>query len=339
MQNTYVAGDLAALLRSYLDAEQLPAPEIRRALAGIAPNTRMSMQNWWSLLEEIQAIQPVPALGLRIGRLVRPHHSGILGYLVMACDTLGEALLRFQHYQSLLHNLSAAELKTGPQSLTISWDVKRGRSTQLSDEVFISAVLALVREITARPDICPSKVTFNHEVAFDHSEYESMLGCPVEFDCKHVSIAVPVSALSIPINGRDPHLLALLEKQAAALLSRGRDHDELLSQLHHAVAELLPQGTARLPECARQLHLSTRTLHRRLNQRGLNFNQVLRQTRQQLTRMYLQDPSLSLSEIAFLLGYSEQSAFSRACREWFSMTPKDLRARLSQGLPATGTSD
>ncbi len=330
MQGIYVVGDLAGLLRRYLDAERIDAPRVRRSLSAIAPHSRMSMQLWWSLLEQIQELQPVPALGLRIGRHVRPADSGVLGYLIMYCDTLGEALQRFQRYQGLLHNLSRLELEATPGRLSLSWDTERGLSTQLSDEVFMSGLITVVRQLTQRPDLRPLRLRFNHRVAFDSHDYEDLAGCPVEFGCERVALEVPQQALGWPINSRDPHLLALLERQAAALLGPDSAPDAFLADLQQVLAELLGEGQATLDAAARRMLLSSRTLHRRLAERETSFSAVLRQTREKLTELYLNDPALSLQEIAFLLGYTEQSAFSRACRHWFGQSPRTLRAALRE---------
>ncbi|MGJ8687454.1 MAG: AraC family transcriptional regulator ligand-binding domain-containing protein [Spongiibacteraceae bacterium] len=330
MQGAYIAGDLAELLITYLDAEKLSAPLVRRQLANIPPNSRISMALWWQLLEQIQAIQNLPALGLRIGRYVRPHHSGVLGYLTMYCDTLGEALQRFQRYQSLLHNFSAVDLQMREQSLTMSWDVEQGRSSQLSDEVFLSGLVSFARQVTAHSDIHPLAVSFNHQVNFPLHHYEELMGCPIRFGAERVSIELPLSALALQLNNRDPHMLALLEKQSAALLAGDSQEDDFLVQLRQLLVELLTEGDVSLDTAATKMHVSARTLHRRLADRQTNFKAVLRKTREQLARMYLADENLSLQEAAFLLGYAEQSTFSRACRQWFGDTPRQVRRQLSE---------
>ncbi len=330
MQGIYVVGDLAGLLQRYLDAEQLAAPRVRRSLAAIAPHSRMSMQLWWSLLEQMQALQPIPALGLRIGRHVRAADSGVLGYMIMYCDSLGAALQRFQRYQGLLHNLSRLELEAAPGRLRLSWDTEQGLSTQLSDEVFMSGLITFVRQITGRPELTPLGLHFNHEVPYPAAQYESLAGCPVRFGCDRVALEIPRDALAWPINSRDPDLLALLERQAFALLGPDTSRDAFLNELQQVLAELLSDGDATLDTAARRMLVSTRTLHRRLAERRTSFSGVLRQTRERLTTLYLKDPALSLQEIAFLLGYTEQSAFSRACRQWFGQSPKQLRASLGE---------
>ncbi len=284
------------------------------------------MQQWWQLLEDIQTEQPRSALGVRIGRHVRPYHSGPLGYLIMSCETLGDALLRFARYQSLLHNFSDVSLTARGSEVIISWSPDQGLSTQLSDEVYLSALIVFIRQITGKPRLSPSGICFNHPAPSPVAVYEQLLGCPVRFDCERVSIAMPVSALSLRVNTSEPHLLALLEKQADAMRRQPTaGDDDFLTQLRHSISNLLPQGDATLARCARKMHVSTRTLHRRLAERGTQFQVVLREVRQEMARMYLADPALSLQDIALLLGYAEQSVFSRACRLWFGKTARELR--------------
>ena len=327
MQDIYVVGDLTRLLLRYLDSENLSAPQLRRELAQIPSHSRITMQQWWRLLEQLQQEHAVPALGLRIGRLIRPEDSGILGYLIMYCDTLGEALHRFQRYQGLLHNLSRLSLTSQSDRLILSWDIDQGRSTQLSDEVFMAGLVNFIRQITDRPDLAPLALHFNHRVDFAADEYRELMACPVYFDAAQVSLELPRDALGLAVNTRNPHLLALLERQAEALLPTSCE-DEFVHQLQQVLAGLISQGDATLANTAKQMLVSTRTLDRRLRDRDSSFGAQLRQTRQKLASLYLSDPSLSLQDVAFLLGYSEHSAFSRACRQWFGRSPRPLRAEL-----------
>lgn len=284
------------------------------------------MQQWWRLLDDIQAESPRPALGVRIGQHVRPYHSGPLGYLIMSSETLGDALLRFARYQSLLHNFSDVDLTARGNEVIISWSPDQGLSTQLSDEVYLSSLVVFVRQITGQPTLSPSRICFNHPAPSPVRVYEELLGCPVRFECERVSLAMPATALRLQVNTRDPYLLTLLEKQAEAMRRQPTtDQDEFLSQLRQTISNLLPQGDATLTQSARKMHVSTRTLHRRLAERGTQFQAVLREVRQEMARMYLADPALSLQEIALLLGYAEQSVFSRACRQWFGMSAREWR--------------
>src|SRR3546814_6280721 len=96
---------------------------------------------------------PYTTLFRSIGKHARPHHVGVLGYLAMSCDTLGQALARFQRFQPLLHNLTPTLATRKGDDFQLSWDPSYGRSTRLSDEVLVSAMLTLARQLTGRADL------------------------------------------------------------------------------------------------------------------------------------------------------------------------------------------
>ena len=120
-------------------------------------------------------------------------------------------------------------------------------------------------------------------------------------------------------------MLELLEKQAEALLDKSAQADAFLESVQAVCVELLNQGAPTLPVVARKLNLSTRTLHRRLEERGLNFNGLLRETRLKLAKHYLADSRLELKQVAFLLGYSDVANFRRAFKRWEGVAPSGVR--------------
>ncbi|HNA20673.1 MAG TPA: AraC family transcriptional regulator ligand-binding domain-containing protein [Agitococcus sp.] len=327
MQGVYVASDLANLLRAYLDKYQIDAPSIRHQLAAWPPHAQMPMKVWWQLLEEMQTLLHEPALGVKIGQCVQPQHTGVLAYLIMHCATLGEALLHFQRFQKLLHNMSDVLLTSHQQALKLSWDLSLGASTQLSDEVFMSGLITFVKQMVQGMGLQPLALHFMHPAPCDPQLYQELIGCPVFFNAKQVSIDIPLEALSLTINSQNPYLLELLAKQAEALIDQSAHDDLLLETIRRFCAERLHQHVPTLDEVASTLNLSTRTLHRRLADRGLNFHHLLAETRFRLAKHYLSDPRLQLNQIALLLGYSEQSAFTRAFSAWAGISPQRFRNR------------
>ena len=110
----YVAASLANLLTCFLDQRQLALPALRERLTRLAQGPRMPITIWWALLDDIQQACPdEAALGLQIGSCAQPHHIGVLGYLAMYSNTLGQALLRFSRFQPLLHNLAPSLISRG----------------------------------------------------------------------------------------------------------------------------------------------------------------------------------------------------------------------------------
>lgn len=324
-EGVYVWGGLAGLLLSYLDTHRLKATEVRQTLARYEAGSRMPIATWWSLLDEIAAAQPLPAVGLRIGQHFQLHHFGVLGYLAASCETLGQALLRFQRFQPLLHNLTPTLASQRSGSMQISWDPSYGRSTQLSNEVVVSSLLRLARMLTAQDMLVFSSVEFPGPAPKDTRIYETMIGCPVRFKAKTVIVHIPLVVLDLPIDSRDPHLQAMLDQQAEALLQALPQPDAFLSQLQRLMVNALQEGEPTLQQVAQRMGVAERSLYRRLQERGLTYQSLLNRLRHQLAQRYLADPGLSLSEIALMLGYSEQSAFTRAFKSWCGQTP--LRQR------------
>lgn len=321
----YVSAALAELLTQYLDDHAVDAPSLRGELASFAGLQRMPVETWWALLQRIAELLPRPASGLAIGRLARPHHVGVLGYLAMSCATLGQALARFQRFQPLLHNLTPTLAAQKGDAFALSWDSSYGRSTRLSDELLVSAMLTLARSLTGRDDLRLRGVEFPGAAPDDVGIYASELECPVRFDARTLTVLLPSAALALPVNTRDPHLMALLEQQAEALLRASPQPDALIVQLQAAIVAALQDGEPSFELIANRLDVSSRSLYRRLHERRLTYKNVLNDTRLQLARAYLADAKLRLPEIALLLGYSEQSAFTRAFKNWCGETPLRYR--------------
>lgn len=330
-EGVYVSAALAEMLRQYLDEEGVAAPAMRARLAALAGAQRMPMELWWALLQQISELHPRAATGIEIGRHARPHHVGVLGYLAMSCATLGQALIRFQRFQPLLHNLAPTFATRKGNDFRLSWDPSYGRSTRLSDEVLVSAMLTLSRQLTGRADLKLLGVEFAGAAPANVSLYTQRLECPVQFNCRTLVVHLSAEALNWPINTRDPHLMALLDQQAEALLRVVPQADAFVTELQQGIVAALQDGEPTLAQIAATLGHSERSLYRRLQARGLTYKAMLSDTRFELARGYLADANLSLPEIALLLGYSEQSAFTRAFKSWANETP--LRYR-KQGLAA-----
>jgi len=322
----YVAASLANLLISFLDQRQLALPALRERLTRLAQGPRMPITTWWALLDEIQLACPdEAALGLQIGSCAHPHHIGVLGYLAMYSDTVGQALLRFSRFQPLLHNLAPSLLIQHDDEIVIGWGKGESRSTLLSDDVVSAGLAGFARQLTGRDDITPTAVYYLHPKPADVGLYETFYGCPVHFDSPVSAMHLPLAVMSLPINSQDPHLTSLLEQQAEAMLQALPVPDSFLGELQRQIVAVLQDGPPEVAAVAARMGLSERTLYRALQVRDLRYKQVLNSLRFELAKDYLRDAQLSLPEIALLLGYAEQSVFSRAFKEWAGESPMRWR--------------
>lgn len=320
----YVSGALTGLLLDYLDSRGLAAVPCRQRLTAWPADSRMPLSEWIALLDMIAAADPRPALGLAIGQCIQPRHAGVMGYLGLSCDTVGEALLRFERYHRLVYDGNPIQLDLSPEQVRISWGIVHGRPGQLADETAIAAFATLTRMLVDTP-VYARRVEFVNAAPGSIAPYEDFFQCPVSFGHTRTTVVFSADYLALPIRHRDPGLRTLLEQQADALLRTLPDSDEFEHALRQALVRALHRGEPTLENVAASLHLSPRTLQRRLADRDLHFHDLLEATRLALARDYLGNPNLSLTEIALLLGYSEQSAFTRAFRRWTGQTPRQAR--------------
>jgi AraC-like DNA-binding protein len=156
----------------------------------------------------------------------------------------------------------------------------------------------------------------------------------MEFGCDADEIVFPGAVRLMPVVSADPHLNELLIKYSEeALAHRPVNRAGLRSSVENAIAPLLPHGKAGAGEVARRLGMSNRTLARRLASEGLTFSEIQAELKVDLAKRYLNDGDLPISQIAWLLGYREVSAFTHAFKRWTGTTPRQFRA---QGHPAAG---
>lgn len=193
-------------------------------------------------------------------------------------------------------------------------------------EFFTFGLIALFREVTGI-HIMPLKVRFAHARGASGQDLACQMGFPVEFGCDATDIILKNTTLDLPILSCDEALLSFLVQQGETVLaSRSRDKPDIVAQTEQRLVNALPQRWLEADDVARDLGLSRRTYSRRLSQLGVNFKSVSEGLRQDLAKTYLKDPAFSLAEIAFLLCFSDQSAFTAAFKRWTSQTPGVFRA-------------
>lgn len=322
LDNLHIAGDLAGLFLAYIRRESLDLPELEAKLSRFDANHRMSYSDWWEALEVLRDTTGKPHIALELGAMMAPAYAGVLGYLSLSCDYLGEALIRFERYQSLLYGGSEAQVSVDGEAMRFTWPLGKGYSTRESDETLLAALVQYTRLLADDDQQNPLRVGFLYDPPADLEPYRAFFRCPIEFNSPNLFVEVDQKQLAMPTSQGDPALKALLDRQAETLLESLPDQDTFLQQLSEVLLRLMQDGSPSLKEAAAQMAMSERSLHRRLEERDTNFKDFLHNTRYKLARQYLMDRRLNLSEIALLLGYSEQSAFSRSFKQWSGVTPR-----------------
>ncbi|PTS82186.1 AraC family transcriptional regulator [Pseudomonas sp. HMWF032] len=273
-------------------------------------------------------------LGLHLGEAVRPGYYGVLGYLIMSCATLADALHRQARYAALVGNLGVVDLADEPPrpelepQVAHSWQpLLPQQKRQLSEETLAGWVT--FGHWISGLDIPPTEVRFQHSAPADTSEYLRIFRCPVLFDQADNALVFPRRLLATPLGQADAQVRVMLDAYADRLLGEIQQGSSVLDRARLELSRQLPEAGADLQQIAARLALSPRTLQRRLREAGLSFNQLVDETRQQLVLNYLRDPALELAEIAFLVGFSEPGSLARAFRRWTGQSPGEYRRCLN----------
>ncbi|MBM7063270.1 AraC family transcriptional regulator [Pseudomonas sp. UL073] len=270
------------------------------------------------------------SLGLHLGEAVRPGYYGVLGYLLMSCATLADALHRQARYAALVGNLGQLGLddeapRAGlePQ-VALSWQPLLAQQQRQAGEETLAGWVSFGRWISGL-DIAPTEVRFRHPAPADTAEHARIFRCPVHFGQADNALVFPKRLLATPLGQADAQVRGTLDAYAERLLGELRQGHNVFDRARLALANQLGERVPDLEQLADSLQLSPRTLQRRLREAGLSFSQLLDETRQQLVLHYLRDPQLELADIAFFVGFSEPGSLVRAFRRWTGQSPAEYR--------------
>ncbi len=284
----------------------------------------VDVERWERLLATAAQALDDPLLGLHVGRTISARHLGVLGSVLLACESLEAALQRLERYLRLVFDVIPMIRRDGEGWFELTWDVSQYRPGPLVSETGTVAMVQFCRDLV-RGAASPLFVDFEHAEPADTAPYEAFFGCPVRFGRSDAVMRFPSRLLALPLKSPDPALIALLEQHADRLLAQLPQQHALVEQVRKAIARALREGEPGIERIGAQLGCSPRTLQRRLQEADTSFRGELNLVRHELALSYLRDPRLQIVDIAMLLGYSEHSAFTRAFKEWSGRTPQEAR--------------
>lgn len=278
------------------------------------------------LLETVAAIHQDECFGLRYGLNHHLSDFGVLGYVLLNSATVGSALNQLIQYFEVWQQATEVALTLDGDTAWFSYQITDATiQTRKQDaETAIAFSVASIRTLT-RQHWCPKAVWLEHSPPRDTSEYERLLNAPVFFDQPVNAIAIERKLLEETIPLADRTLLPMLESHLQTFMAQREVGNQLIASVCQTIAQSLPQGCITLEKVAAGLGMSGRTLQRYLRDRNVTFKQLVNETRYRQAMMYLEESKLTLTEIAFMLGYSELSAFNHAFKSWTGLTPRKYR--------------
>jgi AraC-like DNA-binding protein len=292
-------------------------------------NARLAVPDQITFLNLVANALGDEFLGFHLAQLPDLRELGLLFYVAASSETLGDALRRAARYSSIVNEGLSIKCIEGEEFRVECEYVGVARhSDRHQIEFLMTALIRLCRQLTGLR-LMPIRTRIAHRrTKAGGSELAAYFGANITFGARADELTFIGSIKDMPVASADPYLNELLVTNCEQALSRRRkNRGAFRTAVENAIVPLLPHGKLRASEIAARLGLSQRTSARRLALEGLTFSEVLESLRSDLARQYLSDPDLSISRIAWLLGYQEVSAFTHAFKRWTGKTPREARAR------------
>lgn len=278
------------------------------------------------LAKDIGELTGIPSIGLKLGTdpaVIYP--SGIAWGIMSNSERLEEGIKHFSRYIRIISEFLSIEFKVEANQAIVEFQVDPiDYYTVFSMEILLSRFITTIRQLLDKK-ITPFETGFLHDFPDYIDEYKLVFGDKVLFNQKTCFISLPKDLISLKITHRDSYLETFLTKHAEELLSELNTPASFMRQVKNVIIKQLYNGKVDVEYVSQKLNMSRSTLFRKLKEEGLTFKDILRDTRRELSRHYLMQDNLTISEIAFLLGFNDPSSFNKAFKKWEKKSPLQYR--------------
>ena len=329
-QEITTIGSVAALLaETLMDCDVDPAPLFARAGIELSvthdPDARIPtrrMLDLWALAIEATGN---PCIGLHAARHFQPAMLHGLGFAWLASDTLLDALGRLVRYSRLINSIVRFRIQEQPDTTALVAVIPDVFPNYVPAGVDLGmAVFLHMCQITVGQKLLPSHVVLQRPEPPCSAEFTRTFGASIEYGAQDNRLCFDSESLSMPLKTANPELARINDQTVVDYLARF-DQASIAMQVRSKIIEQLHDGIPKQESIADTLHISLRSLQRRLREEETSFKGLLEDTRQSLARQYLRENHRSIGEITYLLGFSEPSKFTRAFNRWTGHTPAELR--------------
>jgi AraC-like DNA-binding protein len=317
-------------LLAFLGQRGVSAAAVRRA-AGVSeddldnPDGRIAAASGRRAWEAAVALTGDPDLGLVVAAAQPTGAFDILEYAFRASPTLRRGFEQLVRYGRVAREDLRTSIDEEGDRVRVAFGL-RPESPVLRQQAdyFLLGWLRIARDASGRADLAPLETCLPYPAPVRPRTLEQAFRCTLRFDVPP-ALVFDAASMTLHLTRPDPHLVQLLGRRLSRLLPGDAADTSFSATVRRRVALDLASGNVTALRTAEELSTSERTLDRRLAAEGTSFREVLDGVRLEMARKYLRDPRLSLSEIAFLLGYSEVSAFHRSFKRWTGRTPLEFR--------------
>lgn len=334
-QDRYVIASWAVAVAQALDEQNIDSRAIF-ARAGIDITTardsamRYAVDQMTLVYELAEEATQDPSFGLSIAEHVHPTSLHALGYSLFASNDLESFCRRIVRYFGLVSTNAVTAIEQSSDEFHLSMRPVAGQTTYAPQDAWLATLMRFSRFIY-RPNFDPLRVHLRRpQPAIREERFREWFHAPIEFGSESNTLVFRAADMKVRLPAANAEL-ARQNDQVVLTLLRQIDRNDIITQVRASFIALLPSGDCSKQAVATSLRLSERTLQNRLLARRTTYGELLSETRRELAEQYTSQNVHSISEIAFLLGFSEISSFSRAFRAWTGKSPSQYRERALKG--------
>jgi AraC-like DNA-binding protein len=299
-------------------------------MAPVDPKIMVADADYYEFFERVAREDPNGvSLPLRVGESMRCEDYGAFGLAWKSALNLFGSCKRAERYARVLTSVTSYEVEEGDAGVCMRLHRDGDRTSlglRLSNEASIASIAAISQEVSTSA-FRPLAIYFKHDKPSSAAVHENHFGCPVHFGADADALLISHETMQAPNRVGDPSILKFFDRHLDEELSRFDDNASLERRVRTQISQSLSQGIPKVSDIACQFDMSSRTLQRRLSARGYSFQVLVDESRRELAERLLKETEYPLAEVAFLVGFSEQSAFNRAFKRWAGQTPRSYRLR------------
>ncbi len=279
-----------------------------------------TLHNLW---QQASSLIDDPCFGLKGVDIWHPSDLNALGYSWLTSSTLRTALDRFHRFLRIATGFYQLNLQETDAGYELIFNFMDKETLNLAQADASMAIVMEMCRINLDKSLSPVMVLMTHPQPTCHNSYFSYYGCPVHFSQSANKIILPIEVIDAPLFNSNPNLAMINDKAIIEYLQKFNDNN-IVHKIKKVITEQLTSGTSST-QVAEQLNMSERSMHRHLKDMNTTFKEILQDVRIELSKLYIENNQFNVTDIAFQLGFSDSSSFSRAFKRWTGTSPAEYR--------------
>lgn len=267
---------------------------------------------------------------LRVASFSRQEDNEIFGFLAMSCATLGEAFDRTRQYSKLYTVGALYEMDVDREATRITWLPWPGSLDDVGYRAAMDYHMAnmeqAIRQLGKSPPV-PREVRLRHAAPPDVTKYVEFYGLTPKFGSPRYELVYPPGMREVEVTTFNSRLRDYFDVECRRMIEKLGAATGIATEVRKALISVMDGGDSGIEALAKRLGMSSRSLQRRLSEEQTSYNDLLAEVREEFAKRYLARGTMTASEVAYLIGFTEPPAFFKAFKRWTGLTPREFQER------------